>query len=107
MYFHGLEGVGAQVSRVATSADGIHFTAHPETVRRTYLRAFKHAGMTYLMAMPGQFYRSQDGLTGFEEGPLLFNADMRHAALFKARRHAACVLDAGGPCAGTHSVKPH
>ncbi len=83
MYFHGLEGVGRQVSRVATSADGIHFTAHPETIRRTYLRAFKHAGMTYLMAMPGQFYRSQDGLTGFEEGPLLFNADMRHAAPLK------------------------
>ena len=35
------------------------------------------------MSMPGQFYRSRDPLGGFEEGPLLFNPDMRHAALLK------------------------
>ena len=35
------------------------------------------------MAMPGQFYRSRDPLGGFEEGPRLFNADMRHAGLWK------------------------
>ena len=83
MYFHGLQDVGVQLSRVATSTDGVHFTAYAETIERTYLRAFKHDGMTYLMAMPGQFYRSRDGLTGFEAGPLLFNKDMRHAALLK------------------------
>jgi hypothetical protein len=33
------------------------------------------------MAMPGQFYRSKDPLSGFEPGPLLFNPNMRHAAL--------------------------
>jgi hypothetical protein len=33
--------------------------------------------------MPGQFYRSKDGLSGFEQGPLLFNPDMRHSALLK------------------------
>ena len=32
---------------------------------------------------PGQFYRSKDGLPPFEEGPLLFNKNMRHAALLK------------------------
>ena len=47
------------------------------------MRVFRHGGMTYAMAMPGRFYRSRDGCTGFEEGPLLFNADMRHAALLK------------------------
>ena len=83
MYFHGLEGPGHQVTRAATSADGIRFEARPEVLGRTYLRAFRHDGMTYAMAMPGQFYRSTDGLTGFEEGPLLFNPDMRHAALLK------------------------
>jgi hypothetical protein len=31
--------------------------------------------------MPGQFYRSTDGLSQFEPGPLLFNPNMRHAAL--------------------------
>ena len=31
--------------------------------------------------MPGQFYRSRDGLTGFEKGPQLFSENMRHSAL--------------------------
>jgi hypothetical protein len=81
MYFHGLEGVGRQVSRVAASADGIHFDARPEVLGRTYMRVFEHDGYTYAMAMPGQFYRSPDPLGGFEIGPLLFNRNMRHAAL--------------------------
>ena len=83
MYFHGLEAAGVQVTRAATSTDGIRFEARPEILGRTYLRAFRHAGMTYAMAMPGRFYRSADGFTAFEEGPLLFNSDMRHAALLK------------------------
>ena len=31
--------------------------------------------------MPGQFYRGATPLSGFEEGPLLFEPDMRHNAL--------------------------
>ena len=83
MYFHGLEGPANQVSRVATSGDGIHFEARPEILGRSYMRAFRHGGMIYAMAMPGRFYRSRDGFTAFQQGPLLFNADMRHAALLK------------------------
>jgi hypothetical protein len=83
MYFHGLEGFARQVTRAATSTDGVHFRAGPEILGKTYLRAFAHGGYTYAMAMPGQFYRSKDGLTAFEEGPLLFNENMRHAALLK------------------------
>ena len=37
------------------------------------------------MVMPGQFCQSKDGLPPFEEGPLLFNRDMRHAALLERR----------------------
>ena len=81
MYYHGLEGAGHQVTRVAESADGIHFTAYPEILGRSYIRAFQLHDMTYAMAMPGHFYRSPDGLTNFEKGPLLFNPAMRHAAL--------------------------
>ena len=81
MYFHGLDGVSRQVSRVATSSDGIHFDARPEVLGRTYMRVFEHDGYTYAMSMPGQFYRSQNPLGGFEEGPRLFNPSMRHAAL--------------------------
>jgi len=83
MYFHGLDGVSRQVSRVATSSDGIHFDAGPEVLGRTYMRVFQHDAYTYAMSMPGQFYRSRNPLGGFEEGPRLFNPRMRHAALLQ------------------------
>lgn len=78
MYYHGLEAAGTQVTRVATSADGIHFTAQPDVlVGLSYLRVFEHRGEKFGIAMPGQLYRA------FEPGPLLFNPNMRHAALLK------------------------
>ena len=83
MYFHGLDDVSTQVTRVATSPDGIRFEARPERLGRSYMRVFEHGGYTYALSMPGRFYRSRDPLGGFEEGPLLFNPDMRHAALLK------------------------
>ncbi len=83
MYFHGLAEPGRQHSRVAVSSDGINFTAREEDLGRTYLRAFEHDGMTYGLAMPGQFYRSADGLGNFEPGPRLFNPNMRHNAVLK------------------------
>ena len=86
MYFHGLEDIGVQRSRVAESRDGINFHAFPEILGRTYLRVFRHEGFTYGIAMPGHVYRSADGLSGFEEGPILFNPNMRHCALLKSGR---------------------
>ena len=83
MYFHGLDDFATQLTRVALSDDGIHFKARPEKLGKTYLRAFAHDGVTYGIAMPGQVYRSKDGLSNFEEGPLLFNPDMRHCALLR------------------------
>ncbi|HCD00917.1 MAG TPA: hypothetical protein DER64_10345 [Planctomycetaceae bacterium] len=83
MYFHGLDGVSRQVSRVATSGDGITFSTRPERLGRTYMRVFQHDGYTYAMSMPGQFYRSRDPLGGFAEGPRLFNSSMRHSALLR------------------------
>ncbi|MGE0225985.1 MAG: hypothetical protein AB7F35_18300 [Acetobacteraceae bacterium] len=87
MYFHGLEAVGTQVTRVATSHDGLSFQAQPEVlVDRSYLRVFRHDEMVYGLAMPGQIYRSRDGFGKFEAGPILFNPNMRHAALLKQGR---------------------
>ncbi len=83
MYFHGLEAYAKQSTRVATSADGIRFTAREEILGRTYFRVFDYRGAWYALAMPGQFYRSHDGYTRFELGPLLFNIDMRHAAVLR------------------------
>lgn len=45
------------------------------------MRIFQWNQLTYAMSMPGQFYRSIDGLSQFKPGPLLFNTNMRHAAL--------------------------
>ncbi|MBA04066.1 MAG: hypothetical protein CMQ36_08535 [Gammaproteobacteria bacterium] len=82
MYYHGLEEAGRQITRVATSKDGINFVALPEMVtERTYLRTFWHGDQLYGMAMPGQMYRSIDNFQKFEQGPLLFNSNMRHFAV--------------------------
>ena len=83
MYFHGLDGFNSQLTRVATSQDGIHFEGLPERLGRSYFRVFQHASMTYALAMPGRLYRSNDGLTNFEEGPVIFNPHMRHSAMLK------------------------
>ena len=81
MYYHGLEGPAFQHPRVATSKNGIDFTAREENLGRSYFRTFKYEDMTYALAMPGQFYRSKDGFTNFEEGPRLFGPNMRHSAV--------------------------
>ena len=81
MYYHGLEGPAFQHTRVATSKNGIDFTAREENLGRSYFRTFKYEDMTYALAMPGQFYRSKDGFTNFEEGPRLFGPNMRRSAV--------------------------
>jgi hypothetical protein len=83
MYFHGLEDVARQVSRVAISTNGRDFAARPEILGPSYMRVFPHDGMTYALAMPGIISRSVDGLGGFSNGPTLFNPNMRHSALLK------------------------
>ena len=82
MYVHGRD-VGQQVTRAAVSTDGIHFEGRPEILGRPYFRAFHRDGFVYALAMPGVMYRSRNGLTGFEEGPQLFNPDMRHSAILQ------------------------
>ncbi len=73
--------LGGQRSFVATSTDGIHFTSATEVLGSSYFRVFTWQGATYALGMPGIFYRSQDGFTNFVQGPILFNANMRHSAL--------------------------
>ena len=85
MYYHGDDKPsgppGPQWSRVAVSHDGLQFEAHDEILARSYLRVVRTAEHYLGMAMPGIFYRSEDGLCDFEQGPTLFDAQMRHAAL--------------------------
>jgi hypothetical protein len=80
MYLHGREPM-VQVTRLATSANGIDFVGHPEILGRPYFRTFFYKNYWYGLAMPGFFYRSQDGYSSFEEGPRFFNNDMRHSAV--------------------------
>ncbi|MBW2622422.1 MAG: hypothetical protein JRD68_05915 [Deltaproteobacteria bacterium] len=84
MYYHGQNkpdpGPHYQFERVAVSKDGLLFTAHGERLGNPYFRTFQWEGYTYALSMPGKFYRSKDGLTSFERGPMLFSRDMRHSA---------------------------
>jgi hypothetical protein len=81
MYYHGLLKNGRQMTRVARSNDGIHFIPEPEIISFPYLRVFMYDGWFYGMCMPGIFYRSQNGIDNFEQGPMLFNRNMRHSAI--------------------------
>jgi len=85
LYYHGADrpsgAGGEQFSRVALSSDGLDFRARAELLGRPYMRVVQWGGWYYALAMPGIMYRSRDGLTGFEEGPTLFPAAMRHSGL--------------------------
>ncbi len=73
--------LGGQRSFVATSEDGIHFTSQSEVLGPSYFRVFRHGGWVYALGMPGIFFRSGDGFTDFEHGPVLFGRDQRHTAV--------------------------
>lgn len=77
-----LEG---QRSLLAASDDGINFTSDNEILGPSYFRVFRYpdapGGWHYALAMPGIFFRSRDGRTSFEPGPVLFDSDQRHVAL--------------------------
>ena len=85
MYFHGgglpQPSPWGQCTRLATSADGIHFTALEELLGSSYWRVFWWDGFWYTLEMPGVFRRSRTGISEWEEGPTLFTPDLRHPAL--------------------------
>ena len=83
LYYHGRLADGRQRSRVALSRDGRKFAARLETIGLSYLRIFRDDGWFYAIAMPGQLYRSRDGLSAFEEGPLLTSEPIRHHAVLQ------------------------
>ncbi len=84
MYVHGRDAgkrASSQVTRLATSKDGINFEGRPEILGRTYFRLVQHENYYYALAMPGYMYRSRDGVSNFQEGPRFFNDNMRHSEL--------------------------
>jgi hypothetical protein len=73
--------IGNQRTKLATSKDGLNFGARPEVLGASYFRVFRHGGWFYALAMPGVFYRSRDGIGGFEVGPICFAPTFRHCAV--------------------------
>jgi hypothetical protein len=76
MYYHGVpadkQGKVPQVTKVAESRDGLHFTAQPHELGRAYWRCFQWNGEYYAVTMSGTVYRSRERTRGFEAGPDLF-----------------------------------
>lgn len=86
MYYHCPVDVsesetGRQRTLAAVSSDGRHFEAQPDKLGNSYFRVFKLGDLTYALGMPGVFYRSENPLSQFERGPILFTEDMRHSAV--------------------------
>jgi len=90
MYFHGpIKAVNRQVTLVATSKDGVHFTPSKEILGDSYFRVFQWNGHYYAMARLGALFRSRDGLTNFERGGNPFESGSRRSMA----RHVALKLD--------------
>ena len=90
MYFHcPAEGTGKDIdiqkTALATSPDGLSFTAQSVALGPAYFRVFHWKQSYYAIARAGVVLRSRDGETPFEQGPTLFNEDpnliLRHAAV--------------------------
>lgn len=83
MYYHGLEYGTRQLSRIAESTDGIHFSALGGTIPSPYLRSFEHEGRYYLLGMPGILFRSDNAAGPFEpRRHSLFEPRVRHMGVW-------------------------
>lgn len=81
MYFHGLEDYGKQVSRCATSTNGLDFITQPTILSPSYLRVLPRESTFFATTMPGVFYRSKSWFGPFESIGRFFNPNCRHMAL--------------------------
>jgi hypothetical protein len=89
MYFHQPPAKGShfgeQATYVATSRDGLHFTAAREELGHAYMRVFAYKQWFYGFGMAGisdgVFMRSKDGVSHFEDGPHCLPR-VRHSAVW-------------------------
>jgi hypothetical protein len=84
MYFHGPDETGVvQLTYLARSRDGVNFTAEKTPLGPSYFSVFEYGGWHYTVTKKGEgggyLFRSRDGVTPFEQGPLLIGEHMRHA----------------------------
>ena len=82
MFFHGQRDSLSQVSGVATSTNGLDFTASEKKLGAVYLRSFIYKDQYYFLAAPGILYRSDELLGVYEpRDKSLFGNDTRHSAV--------------------------
>ncbi|MBT7302818.1 MAG: hypothetical protein HN849_25025 [Victivallales bacterium] len=100
MYFHG-PAAGHQKTFLATSPDGLHFTAGTEILAPFYLRVFEYAGAFYGIAKDcnqgGVLVRSPDGVSPFDPGPNVIPR-MRHAAVRRCADSLELFFSRGEDC---------
>ena len=83
LYYHGVAEGNLQMSKVATSIDGLQFTPESTYITTPYLRVFPYRDDYYGLAMPGFMYRSTDGLSNFQvRNRWFFDTAVRHSGLY-------------------------
>lgn len=96
MYFHGMAGPGnRQRTFLATSHDGLHWTASACDLGPFYFRVFRRSGAWFAFAKGGDLYRSADGLGPFTLLGNPFSTDVGDRPGFSQRgsiRHLAVDL---------------
>ena len=83
MYVHGLDASGEQVTRHATSTDGLNWAFTDLMIPDTYLRIFRWRGETFAMARCSRFWRL--GANGWEAGHIGIDPAVRHVAVLVRR----------------------
>ncbi len=100
MYFH-VPVPGAQRTFLASSADGLNFTADTVDLGPSYFRVFQHQGAFYCVTMGGHksglIMRSPDGHTAFEPGPAILPRQ-RHVAVQKCGNILRIIFSRAGDC---------
>ncbi len=86
MYFHGLVSYGKQMTRFASSKNGIDFFAEAPILCPTYLRVVPYLGRLIGMHMPGVIYEMNHANGPFENGTQVLTNDARHHALLVNRQ---------------------
>ena len=81
MYFHGLERDGQQMTRCATSEDGLVFETRPPILATSYFRVLPRNENYLATTMRGRFYTSDSWFGPFKRESQFFNSDCRHMAL--------------------------
>ena len=85
MYFHGQLSNGDQVTRVATSQDGVTFCVKEQILGPPYFRVFQYLESVFAICWGGEIWRSQDWFSPFEKGPkiLPFNSKDKSTPCFR------------------------